>query len=137
MKAVSGMIELAASALRAQSSRMRVIAENVANANSTAKEPGGAPYRRKVAVFEAELDRVMNIEMVKMSKARPDRSDFETRYEPGHPAADPDGYVKYPNVNPLVEMMDMRAASRAYQANLNVIENARSMLARTLDLLRR
>ncbi|HMO42278.1 MAG TPA: flagellar basal body rod protein FlgC, partial [Phenylobacterium sp.] len=110
---------IAASALRANQARMRVIAENLANANSTAREAGGDPYRRQVPVFEpAKIDAGQG---VRMAKVQPDPSAFRTEYEPGHPSADAEGYVKLPNVNTLVEAMDMREAQRAYEANLNVI----------------
>lgn len=137
MAKIDTVLSIAATGLHAQSARMRVIAENVANAGSTARAPGGDPYRRQVPVFEAELDRDLGARTVRMTKTAPDAGDFDIRYEPGHPAADAEGYVKYPNVNPLIEMMDLRAAQRAYEANLNVIETGRTMMSRTLDLLRR
>lgn len=126
---------IAASALRAEQGRMRIIAENIANANSTSRTAGGDPYRRQVPVF-----RPVNVDGgqgVKMIRVDPDRSDFKSQYEPGHPSADAKGYVKMPNVDPLVEALDMREAQRAYEANLNVIETARAMDNRTLDLLRK
>lgn len=128
---------LAASGLRAQAARMRIIAENVANAASTAQTPDADPYRRQIPVFQAELDRASGLEVVRMNDVAEDPSEFPTRYEPGHPAADARGYVKYPNVQTLIEMMDMRAAQRAYQANLNVIESARSMASGLIELMRR
>lgn len=125
----------AASALRAQQSRMRVIAENIANAESTAPVAGGEPYRRQVPVFRTrEIDGVSG---VMLAEVRADMRDFRLDYDPGHPAADEQGYVRRPNVDPLVEAMDMREAQRAYEANLNVIETARAMEARTLDLLKK
>ena len=126
---------VAASALRAQQARMRIIAENLANANSTAKVAGGDPYRRQAPVFEPT--KVAGAQGVRMAKVEPDRSEFRVEYEPGHPSADRQGYVKLPNVNTLVEAMDMREAQRAYEANLNVIETARAMQMRTLDLLKK
>lgn len=126
---------VASSALRAQQGRMRVIAENLANANSTARTPGGDPYRRQVPVFQPT--KVAGAEGVQMLRVDPDQSDFKTEYEPGNPAADAKGYVKTPNVNTLVEALDMKEAQRAYEANLNVIETARSMEARTLDILKK
>jgi flagellar basal-body rod protein FlgC len=126
---------VAASALKAQQARMRVIAENMANADSTSRTPGGDPYRRKIPVFSAET--VEGADGVKMTKVEPDRSAFKTAYEPGHPGADANGYVKLPNVDSLIEAMDMRDAQRAYEANLNVIETSRAMQARTLDILKR
>ena len=126
---------IAASALRAQQARMRVIAENIANANSTSRTKGGDPYRRQAPVFEPT--KVAGGKGVKMSRVEPDRTDFRTDYEPGHPSADAKGYVKLPNVDTLVEALDMREAQRAYEANLNVIETARAMEMRTLDLLKK
>jgi len=137
MSEIESTLAIAAYGLRAQSARMRVIAENVANADSTATTPGGDPYRRRIPVFQTELDRATGLTKVEMTRTAPDQSDFDLRYEPGHPAADADGYVKYSNVNALIELMDMRSAQRSYEANLDVIENSRAMLSRTLDLLRR
>ena len=127
---------IAASGLRAQSGRMRVISENVANAESTASRPGANPYRRKIPTFRSEMDKALDAQTVAMGKVRLDQSDFRSKYEPGHPAADANGYVKYPNVNSLVEMTDMREAQRSYEANLNVIGATRRMIQRTIDLLR-
>ncbi len=129
-------MSIAASGLRSQAGRMRVIAENIANADSTAKSPGADPYRRKIATFRSEVDRALDANVVGLGKVRADASDFRIKYEPGHPAADPNGYVKYPNVNPLLEMTDMREAQRSYEANLNVIGATRRMIQRTLDLLK-
>lgn len=127
---------IAASALRAQQGRMRIIAENLANANSTSKTKGGDPYRRQEPVFEPTV--VAGGGMgVRMSRTQPDSAAFKLQYEPGNPSADANGYVKLPNVDPLVEALDMRAAQRAYEANLNVIDTARSMQMRTLDLLKK
>ena len=126
---------VATSALRAQQGRMRVIAENIANANSTARTPGGDPYRRQVPVFKPT--RIEGAEGVQMLRVEDDQSAFKTEYDPGNPAADAKGYVKLPNVNSLVEALDMKEAQRAYEANLNVIETARAMQSRTLDMLRK
>lgn len=126
---------VAASALRAQQSRMRVIAENIANAESTAPVAGGDPYRRQVPVFRAQqMDGATG---VVLAEVRPDQGDFRLEYDPSHPAANAEGYVKRPNVDTLIEAMDMREAQRAYEANLNVIETARAMEQRTLDLLKK
>jgi flagellar basal-body rod protein FlgC len=127
---------IATSGLRAQAGRMRVISENIANADSTASTAGGDPYRRKVPTFVNQLDRVLDAKTVSMGKIKPDQSDFRTKYEPSNPAADANGYVKYPNVNPLVEMTDMRDAQRSYEANLNIISATRRMIQRTLDILK-
>jgi flagellar basal-body rod protein FlgC len=129
-------MQIAASGLRAQTGRMQVIAENVANADSTAQRPGGDPYRRKIPTFRSEMDRALEANTVTMGKVRQDPTDFRTKYEPGHPAADQNGYVKYPNVNSLIEMNDMREAQRSYEANVNVITATRRMIQRTIDLLR-
>jgi flagellar basal-body rod protein FlgC len=126
---------VAASALRAQQARMRIIAENLANADSTSKTAGGDPYRRQAPVFEPT--KVEGAKGVRMSKVEPDQTEFRQEYSPGHPSANAEGYVKLPNVNSLVEAMDMREAQRAYEANLNVIEASRSMELRTLELLKR
>ena len=114
---------------------MRVIAENLANANSTSRTAGGDPYRRQIPVFKPT--NVQGAEGVQMLRVDPDQSDFKTEYDPGNPAADAKGYVKLPNVNSLVEALDMKEAQRAYEANLNVIETARSMESRTLDILKK
>ena len=127
---------IATSGLRAQAGRMRVISENVANADSTASTAGGDPYRRKVPTFSSTLDRALDAKVVSLGQIKPDQSDFRVKYEPSNPAADASGNVKYPNVNPLVEMTDMRDAQRSYEANLNVITATRRMIQRTLDILK-
>ena len=129
-------IAIAASGLRAQAGRMRVISENIANADSTAPTPGADPYRRKVPTFQSEIDKTLDAPMIKLGRLRPDMSEFRSKHEPGHPSADPNGNGKYPNVNTLVEMMDMREAQRSYEANINVIGASRRMIARTLDILK-
>ena len=127
---------IATSGLRAQAGCMRVISENIANADSTAQTAGGDPYRRKVPTFVNQLDRVLDAKTVSMGAIKRDQSDFRTKYEPSNPAADANGYVKYPNVNTLVEMTDMREAQRSYEANLNIIGATRRMIQRTLDILK-
>jgi len=127
---------IAASGMRAQSSRMRTIAENLANANSTASAPGGDPYRRKVATMTSDFDRELGATLVKSGQTSPDMSDFHMQYDPGNPVADKRGYVKIPNVNSLVEIMDMREAQSSYEADLNALDAAKGMLSRTVDLLR-
>ncbi|MBO9713481.1 flagellar basal body rod protein FlgC [Sphingomonas sp.] len=129
-------IDVSASGLRAQSLRMRVIAENLANQDSVATTPGGTPYRRKVASFAAAVDRDSGATEVKLQSITTDKSDFTRVYMPGHPAADKDGYVMKPNVNGLIEAADMKSAQRSYEANLNAIEAARSLTMRTIDLLK-
>jgi flagellar basal-body rod protein FlgC len=129
-------ISVAASGLKAQSGRMRVIAENIANADSTAERAGGDPYRRKVASFSQHFDRDLEANVVELGRIRPDQSAFRTKFEPGNPAADASGEVKLPNVNTLVETVDMREAQRSYEANLNLITATRRMISRTLEILR-
>lgn len=127
---------VAASGLKAQSGRMRVIAENIANADSTASNAEADPYRRRVPTFETKFDRELKANTVQLGKVEPDASDFKERYNPGHPAANAQGYVKMPNVDRLVEAVDMREAQRSYEANINVITSTRQMIAKTLDILR-
>lgn len=129
-------MSIAASGLRAQAGRMRIISENIANADSTPSRPGDDPYRRKVPTFRSEVDRALDVQLVELDRVRTDSSDFRIKYEPGNPAADPSGNVRYPNVNPLVELTDMREAQRSYEANINVISATRRMLQRTLDILK-
>jgi flagellar basal-body rod protein FlgC len=128
-------IAIVASGLRAQAGRMRIISENIANADSTAPQPGGDPYRRKIPTFRSEMDRALDANMVSLGRVRTDQSSFRMKLEPGNPAADANGYVRYPNVNPLVEMTDMRDAQRSYEANLNVVTATRRMIQRTLAIL--
>jgi flagellar basal-body rod protein FlgC len=116
-------ISIAASGLRAQAGRMRILSENIANADSTAQGVGTDPYRRKIPTFSSEIDRA-------------DSSDFRLKNEPGHPSADGNGNVRYPNVNPMIEMTDMREAQRSYEANINVIGATRRMIQRTLEILK-
>ena len=127
---------IATSGLRAQAGRMRVISENIANADSTGTSAGSDPYRRKIPTFTSQLDRTLDAKTVALGKVAPDTSAFRTKYEPSNPAADATGYVKYPNVNPLIEMTDMREAQRSYEANLNIIGATRRMIQRTLDILK-
>jgi len=114
-------IAVAASGLRAQSGRMRIIAENIANSDSTAASPGGEPYRRKIATFKNEMDKELGVPLVGLGRVQNDPSEFRIKHEPGHPNADENGNVKYPNVNALVEMTDLREAQRSYEANINII----------------
>lgn len=127
---------LAAAGLQAQSVRMRVVSENLANAQSTGETPGSAPYARKTVTFMAELDRAAGAASVKLSEIGTDATPFRTEHDPSHPAADENGVVKLPNVNMLVEMADMREANRSYEANLQVIKQARAMVASVIDLLK-
>ncbi|HWL20456.1 MAG TPA: flagellar basal body rod protein FlgC [Bradyrhizobium sp.] len=127
---------IATSGMRAQAGRIKVISENIANADSTAATSGADPYRRKIPTFSSALDRTLDAKVVALGKVAPDQSAFRLKYEPANPAADQTGYVKYPNVNPLVEMTDMRDAQRSYEANLNIIGATRRMIQRTLDILK-
>lgn len=127
---------ISAAGLKAQSVRMRVISENIANADSIAPGPDGNPYRRKVVTFKDVLDRKAGVQTVKVNRVTVDRSPFAREYQPGHPLADAQGYITKPNVNGLIEATDMREAQRSYQANLNAIEAAKTLTLRTIDLLR-
>lgn len=129
-------IRMSASGMQTQGVRLRVISENVANANSLPQNPGDQPYQRKLVLFKNVLDRAIQGRKVQIDKIIQDRSEFGKKYDPSHPAADAEGYVMTPNVNGLVEMMDMREAQRSYEANLAVIETSKGMLVRTIDLLR-
>jgi flagellar basal-body rod protein FlgC len=129
-------LAIAASGLRAQVGRMRIISENIANSDSLAQVPGGDPYRRRIVTFSSELDRSLGANVVKLGAVETDNSAFYVKHEPGNPVADANGDVKYPNVNPLVEMTDLRDAQRSYEANLNVITATRKMLQRTIDILK-
>lgn len=127
---------IAAAGMDAQTARLRVIAENLANQDSTGSTPGADPYRRKTVTFQNSMDQEIGTEAVQVKQIGRDGSDFPLRYDPSNPAANADGYVKLPNVNSLVEVMDMREAERWYNANLSVMQAARSMLTRTIDLLK-
>jgi flagellar basal-body rod protein FlgC len=127
---------IAASGLHAQLGRMRIITENIANADSTASAPGGDPYRRKIVTFSSELDSALGADVVQLGAVQTDPSDFLIKHEPGNPSADAAGNVKYPNVNTLVEMSDLRDAQRSYESDLNVITATRRMLQRTIDILK-
>lgn len=135
MSDISKAMQVGATGLRAQATRLRVIAENIANAQSTAEGPGDTPYRRKVVTFGQMMEQGQSAG-VRVEKVAHDDSDFVRRYDPGHPSADDDGYVLMPNVSTLIETMDMREAQRTYEANLRVIELSRTMLMRTIELLR-
>lgn len=133
---LSKTLKISAAGMQAQNARMRTIAENLANADSLAEKPGADPYRRKMLTFKNALDRASGVDLVRPDKVVRDKSEFQKRFDPSHPAADGDGYVLAPNVNSLVEVMDMRQAQRSYEANLSVIEVAKTLLLRTIDMLR-
>ncbi|MDR3438517.1 flagellar basal body rod protein FlgC [Telmatospirillum sp.] len=127
---------IATSGMKAQSERMRVVSENLANADSLPTTPDATPYRRKIISFRNVLDKTAGADVVKVKKVDVDRSEFQKKYDPKHPAADSSGYVLAPNVNPLIELMDMREAQRSYEANLNVVSVSKSMLTKTVDMLK-
>lgn len=136
MDYLTSAIKVAASGLGAESTRLRVVSENIANASATSNIPGGDPYRRKLVNFVSELDRATNASLVNVDSIDRDTSDFRIEYDPSHPAADEAGFVKMPNVNPLIEMADMRDANRSYQANLEVLKQARDLISMTIELMR-
>ena len=129
-------MHISASGMKAQGDRLRIVAQNVANIDSTGETEGSAPYRRKVVTFKNKLDREMGADLVEVSKYGYDKTDFPKKYDPGHPAADAEGYVLMPNVNPMLEMVDMREARRAYEANVNMVETSKAMLMQTVNMLR-
>lgn len=129
-------IKISTAGMRVQGTRLRVISENIANADSLPDGQGDLPYRRKQVSFKNILDRSIDAQRVKVDKIQFDKTDFDQKFDPMHPAADENGYVLVPNVNPLVEMMDMREAQRSYEANLSIIQVSKSMLTRTIDMLR-
>jgi flagellar basal-body rod protein FlgC len=128
--------QISASGMRAQGTRLRIISENIANADSLPRQLGEEPYRRKLVTFRNELDRRIGLDTVRVDKIRPDQSDFKKQFNPNHPAADADGYVLTPNINTLIEMSDMREAQRSYEANLNVIKTSKAMLTSTIEILK-
>ncbi len=128
--------DVAASGMKVQAERLKVIAQNMANADSISTEPGGEPYRRQVVSFQNYVDQETGAQMVRVDKVVKDNSPFEKKYAPNHPGADAQGYVSLPNVNPLIEMMDMKEAQRAYDANLNMLKTAREMNSSVLDILK-
>ncbi|WP_315925479.1 flagellar basal body rod protein FlgC [Mesorhizobium sp. SP-1A] len=136
MDALTAALKVAASGLNAQSERLRVVSENMANAQSTGTAPGADPYRRKTISFASELDRASGGSLVEVNSIDRDPSAFPVEFQPGNEAADQNGYVKMPNVNVLVEMADMTEANRSYQANLQVIKQARDLISMTIDLMR-
>jgi flagellar basal-body rod protein FlgC len=129
-------LQVSAAGMEAQAARLRVIAENLANQNTTASTPGGDAYRRRTISFENRLDKAIGVETIGVKAVGTDKSDQPLKFDPGNPAADKNGYVKTPNVSSFVELMDMRDAEQAYSANLNVASTTRTMLTRTLDLIK-
>lgn len=133
---LSTTIGISASGMDAQAQRLRIVAENLANQDTTGSQPGADPYRRKTITFAEQVDNETGASSVGVQNVAQDMSDFDTRYDPSHPAADERGYVKVSNVDSMTEMMDMREAERSYEANLNALSSTRTMLSRTLDLLK-
>jgi flagellar basal-body rod protein FlgC len=129
-------LTISARGMTAQTSRLRVIAENLANQDTTGTSPQTQPYRRKTISFANTMDRAMGAETVRVKKVGRDMGELPLRYDPGHPAADERGYVRVPNVNSFVEVMDMKEAERSYSANLNVLQVSRSMLTRAIEMLK-
>ncbi|WP_163851577.1 flagellar basal body rod protein FlgC [Pseudooceanicola aestuarii] len=136
MDSLKSILSVAASGMRAQGERLKVVSENVANAASSGSTPGADPYQRKVISFAEMVDRDSGASMVEVADITRDTTEFELRYDPSHPAADPDGFVKVSNVQTVMEMSNMREASRSYEANLNMFETARRMRSSLLDLLK-
>ena len=128
--------DIAVSGMKAQAERLRVISENMANADSVGIRPCEDPYRRQVVTFKNYVDEATGAKLVKVDKVLPDRSPFQMKYMPDHPAANAEGYVAMPNVNPLVEMMDMKEAQRSYDANMSMMQTARDMNSKILDVLK-
>jgi flagellar basal-body rod protein FlgC len=128
-------MSIAASGMRVQTERMKVISENIANASSTSPTPGGDPYRRKISTVTSSFDSELGANLVESGKTIEDKSDFRSQYDPGNPNADKQGYVKLPNVDPLIEIMDMRDAQRSYEADLTVIDATKSMQSQAVGLL--
>jgi len=136
MDPLSAAMKIAGSGLEAQSTRLRIVSENIANARSTGDTPGAEPYRRKTITFGQQMDRTSGVETVNVRKVGEDETDFSTEFDPSNPAADEKGVVKLPNVNILVEMADMREANRSYDANLQTIKQTRDLISSTIDLLK-
>lgn len=135
MDDINTAMQISAAGLRAQSARLRIVSENIANASSTAEAPGADPYRRQVPVFQTYVDRAVDAQLVRVDRVTLDPSEFTLRFDPGHPSANAEGYVALPNVNPLIEMMDLREAQRSYEANLGALDTMRAMAASTLRIL--
>ncbi|WEX78024.1 flagellar basal body rod protein FlgC [Sinorhizobium numidicum] len=136
MDPLTSALKVSASGLQAESTRLRIVSENIANARSTGDTPGADPYRRKTISFAAEVDRASGASLVEIQRLGTDDSNFNIEFDPGNPAADEKGMVKMPNINVLIEMADMREANRAYEANLQTIKQSRDLISQTIDLLR-
>ena len=129
-------LHISSAGMHVQGKRLRVVSENMANIDSLADKPGGDPYRRRIIIFQNKYHKNLNMPLVEIKKIKGDRTPFAKKYDPSNPAADQQGYVKTPNVNMFVELMDMREAERSYEANTNVLQSTKSMISRTIDILR-
>jgi flagellar basal-body rod protein FlgC len=136
LDSLQASLSVANSGLEAQSTRMRIVSENLANASATGRTAGSDPYQRKTVTFDAAMDHAAGAQLVKVKEIGVDNTPFRVEYDPGHPAADKAGYVKLPNVNMMIEMADMREVNRSYEANLQIVKQVNSMLGMTIDLLR-
>ena len=132
---VMDAMQISASGMKAQGDRLRVTAQNIANADTAANTPNDLPYQRKTVIFENVLDRAKGVEKVKVDRIVEDEGEFRLKYQPSHPGADENGYIKLPKINTLVETMDMREAQRSYEANLGMVRISKDMLGKTIDLL--
>ncbi|MDB5315528.1 MAG: flagellar basal body rod protein FlgC [Rhodospirillales bacterium] len=133
---IESALRISAAGMNVQGTRLRVVAENLANRDSTGPVPGSDPYRRRTVTFANRLDREIGAQTVRVSRVGTAQGEFPLRFDPSHPAANAQGYVRTPNVDSLVETMDMREAQRSYSANLGVLETSRAMLTRTIEALR-
>lgn len=136
MSELMNSLHIAAAGMKVQSDRLRVVSENIANADSLPTKPGENPYRRKTITFKEHMDKELGVDLVQVKRYGYDKSQFGRRYDPSHPASDSEGYVLTPNVNTVLEVVDMKEAQRGYEANLNVVEVSKSMLQRTVDMLK-
>jgi flagellar basal-body rod protein FlgC len=128
-------MQISASGMKAQGDRIRVISQNIANADTAANTPNAEPYQRKTVIFKNELDRASGVEKVKVDRIYERQGEFRLKYQPSHPGADENGYIRLPKINSLIESMDMREAQRSYEANLGMMNISKSMLGKTIDLL--
>ena len=130
-------LTISSAGMKTQNERIRVISQNIANADTAPSKPGEKPYNRQIISFKNVLDKTSGEKVVTLDKVtKDDKAEFVKKYMPGHPAADADGYVQMPNVNAIVETMDMKEASTTYQANLGMFTQTRDMMNRTIDILR-
>jgi len=128
-------MQISASGMKAQGDRLRVTAQNIANADTAANTPGAMPYQRKTVIFENVLDRARGVEKVQVDRIDESQGEYTLRFQPSHPGADENGYIRLPKINTLVETMDMREAQRSYEANLGMVRISKDMLGKTIELL--